>query len=378
MTVRFSSPIVCRYGSMMIPTRMLAMNAPARQEMPSPSISVRRLVITAASLSLSLFAGCWCVVLGRRGRQLARGCLRRGCLFEFEAVAHAWFGDEVSGPSGLGLQLATDLRYVHAQIVGVILGGRPPHLTEELALADQPAGIGHQQLDQVPLGGGEPDLAGLGGHPLGGQVDGEVVGADGRRLLFGWRAAAGGPHAGRARTANDPAGGKRRSRQMSSAQCPQCASPVTTGSDKFCTSCGSALSWDGQPADEGGGTAGGPSFACPACREPNPASRLLCQRCGALLEPAQAPLPASLAPGAPWRWRAPLVLLAIAAVGAVAAAVLGAALRSDGRLSPSAPSVPTTARAAAAPAPVRVDPRTISASASSELPPAHNVTYWIR
>ena len=165
---------------------------------------------------------------------------------------------------------------------------------------------------------------------------------------------------------------------MSSAQCPQCASPVTTGSDKFCTSCGSALSWDGQPADEGGGTTGGPSFACPACREPNPASRLLCQRCGALLEPAQAPLPASLAPGAPWRWRAPLVLLAIAAVGAVAAAVLGAALRSDGRLSPSAPSVPTTARAAAAPAPVRVDPRTISASASSELPPAHNVTYWIR
>ena len=165
---------------------------------------------------------------------------------------------------------------------------------------------------------------------------------------------------------------------MSSAQCPQCASPVTTGSDKFCTSCGSALSWDEQPADEGGGTAGGPSFACPACREPNPASRLLCQRCGALLEPAQAPLPASLASGAPWRWRAPLVLLAIAAVGAVAAAVLGAALRSDGRLSPSAPSVPTTARAAAAPAPVRVDPRTISASASSELPPADSVTYSIR
>lgn len=165
---------------------------------------------------------------------------------------------------------------------------------------------------------------------------------------------------------------------MSSAQCPQCAGPATTASDNFCTSCGSALSWDEQPTDEGGGATGGPSFACPACREPNPASRLLCQRCGALLEPAQAPLPASLAPGAPWRWRAPLVLLAIAAVGAVAAAVLGAALKSDGRLSPSAPAVPTTARAAAAPAPVRVDPRSISASASSELPPNGRVTYWIR
>ncbi len=86
-----------------------------------------------------------------------------------------------------------------------------------------------------------------------------------------------------------------------------------------------------------------------------------------------------LAPGAPWRWRAPLVLLAIVAVGAAAAAMLGAALRSDGRLSPSpAPSVATTARAAAAPAPVRVDPRSISASASSALPADGSVTYWIR
>jgi hypothetical protein len=162
---------------------------------------------------------------------------------------------------------------------------------------------------------------------------------------------------------------------MSSAQCPQCAGPVTTGSDKFCTSCGSALSWDERIAEGSGGITGGPSFACPACREPNPATRLLCQGCGALLQPAQAPLPASLAPGASWRWRAPLILLAIAAVGAALAAVLGASLRSEGRLSPSAP---TTARATAASAPVQVDPRSISASASSELPPDGGVTYWVR
>jgi hypothetical protein len=162
---------------------------------------------------------------------------------------------------------------------------------------------------------------------------------------------------------------------MSSAQCPQCAGPVTVGSDKFCTSCGTALSWD-QPLADGGGTAAGGSFACPECREPNPASRLLCQRCGALLEPPQSPLPASLAPGEPWRWRAPLILLAIAAIGAVAAAVLGASLRQEGGRSPSAASAPTTARAAAS-APVRVDPRSISARASSELPPDGGVTYRI-
>jgi Double zinc ribbon len=160
---------------------------------------------------------------------------------------------------------------------------------------------------------------------------------------------------------------------MSSAQCPQCAGPVTTGSDRFCTSCGSALSWDERTAQGDGG----PSFACLECGELNPATRLLCQRCGALLEPAQAPLPASLAPGAPWRWRALLILLAIAAVGAALAVVLGASLRSDGLLSPSDPSTPTTVRATAAPAPVQVNPRSISARASSELPPDGSVTYSI-
>ena len=61
----------------------------------------------------------------------------------------------------------------------------------------------------------------------------------------------------------------------------------------------------------------------------------------------------------------------------VPAVVVGASLRSDGRLSPSAA---TTARAtaASASAPVRVDPRSISASASSQLPPDGGVTYSIR
>jgi Nicotine adenine dinucleotide glycohydrolase (NADase) len=124
-----------------------------------------------------------------------------------------------------------------------------------------------------------------------------------------------------------------------------------------------------------------PSFACPACLEPNPASRLLCQRCGALLEPEQEPLPPSWSPGAPWRWRGPLIVLGVAAVGAMAAVVLAGALRSGGRLSPPAPPTGAAASPApvqAAPAAVEVDPRSISASASSELPPTRDVDYSIR
>jgi hypothetical protein len=169
---------------------------------------------------------------------------------------------------------------------------------------------------------------------------------------------------------------------MSSGQCPQCAGPVTMGSDEFCTSCGSALSWDQVTAGGGGGTTSRAIFTCPICGEPNSASRLLCERCGGLLEPLQAPLPATLAPGTPWRWRAPLILVAIAAVAAAAAAVLAASLRQDqnDRLFPSARSTATsatTARAAAAASPVQVNPGSISASASSELPPDGNVTYWV-
>jgi hypothetical protein len=142
--------------------------------------------------------------------------------------------------------------------------------------------------------------------------------------------------------------------------------------------CSSALPRVGFPEDARGAATGDPGFICPACRGPNPASRLLCQWCGALLEPAEAPPPAPLAPGAPWRWRAPLALLAIAAVSALAAVALGAALKSDGRPSAGAPSVPATARAGPAPTPVKLSTRSISASASSELPPDGAVTYSIR
>jgi len=117
-----------------------------------------------------------------------------------------------------------------------------------------------------------------------------------------------------------------------------------------------------------------PSLACPACLEPNPATRVLCQRCGSLLRAEQAPPPSSRPSGAPQRWLVPLTLLAVIVVGGVAAVVLVATLRSDGGQPP--PATATTARAATAP--VRVDPRSITARASSELPPTQGRTYSIR
>jgi hypothetical protein len=117
-----------------------------------------------------------------------------------------------------------------------------------------------------------------------------------------------------------------------------------------------------------------PSFACPVCLEPNPATRMLCHRCGALLAAEQASPPSSRPPEAPRRWLVPLTLLAVVAVGSVAGVVLVARLGSDGGQPPPA----TTTTAHAATTPVRVDPRSITARASSELPPTHGLTYSIR
>ena len=199
---------------------------------------------------------------------------------------------------------------------------------------------------------------------------------------------------------------------MSSAQCPQCARTLPTGSEEFCPSCRFPLLGDEQATD-GEGKAGSdlrpvphetadedtrplpgqaklqtpppppqptpvgaptpPSLACPACLEPNPATRLLCQRCGALLRAEQAPPPSSRPLGASRRWLVPLTLLALVVVGGVAAVALVATLRSDGGQSPTATA--TTARAATAPVPV--DPRSITARASSQLPPTQGLTYSI-
>jgi rRNA maturation endonuclease Nob1 len=41
---------------------------------------------------------------------------------------------------------------------------------------------------------------------------------------------------------------------VSSAQCPQCARTLPTGSEEFCPSCGFPLFWDEQAADGKGET----------------------------------------------------------------------------------------------------------------------------
>src|SRR5947207_15723317 len=109
-------------------------------------------------------------------RRPTEGWPDRSTLGGFEPVAHAGLGEEVAGHGRVGLQLAADPGDEHPQVISLLAVLRPPHLLQELALADQLAAVAHQHLDQVPLGRCQAYLALAGRDALGGQVDPEVGG----------------------------------------------------------------------------------------------------------------------------------------------------------------------------------------------------------
>ena len=86
------------------------------------------------------------------------------------------------------LRASAQLRHVLAQVVGLRLVVRAPDVVEELALADEPAGVADQDLQQPPLGLGEADIA-AGDDPVRDVYD-VPSDADGRRLVGAGRAPA--------------------------------------------------------------------------------------------------------------------------------------------------------------------------------------------
>src|SRR5690606_35792425 len=125
------------------------------------------------------------------GARHRRGPLRReagvrggGCRASLlEAVSHAGLGDEVPGVRRVGLQLAPQLCHVHAQVVGLLPVGRPPHLPQQLLLRDEAAAVADQDLQQVPLGRRQPHVLAAPVDLLRGQVDGELAGVHDAVLL---------------------------------------------------------------------------------------------------------------------------------------------------------------------------------------------------
>jgi len=132
----------------------------------------------------------------------------------------------------------------------------------------------------------------------------------------------------------------------------------------------------------------GPTLVCPACGQVNPASRSFCTRCAARFGQPAAPYPPAEPASRPRRRLSPAVVLAaVLAVGLVIVAVVLGTAGGDGGAppggldattgagSPTGTAEPTAATAGSASGatpgtePTRVDPATLNAEASSELPP---------
>src|SRR3954453_3514227 len=99
-----------------------------------------------------------------------------------EAVAHPGLGDEEARVRRIRLELAADVRQVHAQVVRLGPVFRTPYLAQQRALAHELARVAHEHLHDVPLRRREAPLARRVRHPLGREIDRERVGLDQRRL----------------------------------------------------------------------------------------------------------------------------------------------------------------------------------------------------
>jgi hypothetical protein len=180
--------------------------------------------------------------------------------------------------------------------------------------------------------------------------------------------------------------------------CTECGAVATAG-NTFCTTCGRYLEWDGksEPAD-GVATAAVPpptvpipivvpprviegGTPCPACAASNPEGRRFCLQCGARLVAAPPATPPPAPKSARPTRRLPAIVSAVVGI-AVVGAFAGVLTRGGGDKAPDgAPSSSvastTVVATTALPAPSVVDPRTITAIASSVLPPDGAFTYGI-
>jgi hypothetical protein len=212
-------------------------------------------------------------------------------------------------------------------------------------------------------------------------------------------------------------------------QCPQCGRPVDSATD-FCGSCGYYVGWDKTMAgvnpvrppppvdptvtpslppqeprqprqpdrpEPPPPPVTGPTVVCQACGDVNPDKRTYCQRCGERLPepgslgPPAAPLPppSPYQPG-PYPQQRPLnrkvlltllVAVLLIIVGVVFAATRGGdkppAAGGSGSPTGGTTTEPSGTQTTEPANPTKIDPGTIDAEASSELPPTQGLTYGI-
>src|SRR5207244_34122 len=96
-----------------------------------------------------------------------------------EPVADAGLGQQIAWPGGVGLELAPQVRHVHAQVVRLLGGLRPPHLLQQLPMRDDLARVMPERHQQPVLDRREVHLCAADGHPARGEVHVQFADAEG-------------------------------------------------------------------------------------------------------------------------------------------------------------------------------------------------------
>src|SRR3954471_18535702 len=88
-----------------------------------------------------------------------------------EAVADASLGQQMSWLGRVVLELLAQACDVDAQVVGLAVVRRPPHLVQQVTLTHETTRVPDEDLEQSPLRGGQTYDDPVAGHPSCRQVD---------------------------------------------------------------------------------------------------------------------------------------------------------------------------------------------------------------
>jgi hypothetical protein len=102
---------------------------------------------------------------------------------EPNAVSDPRLRHQITRTSGILLQLPTELSHVYAKVLRLVCVGRAPGCLEQLSMRHHPAGVPHQDGEELVLGRSEVDHATGRGNDATGQIDLQVAHLDRGAIL---------------------------------------------------------------------------------------------------------------------------------------------------------------------------------------------------
>src|SRR5512135_1113453 len=113
---------------------------------------------------------------------IARSSAAKIRLLDLEPIPDTGLGLQMPRAGRVVLQLVAQLGHVHAQVMRVRDGVRPPHRVQQLTVGEHLPGLAYQCRQQLVLGRGEMHLRVGDEHAPGRQIDAQIAGGEHRLI----------------------------------------------------------------------------------------------------------------------------------------------------------------------------------------------------